>query len=72
MWVEREGVRVDISEIEAQWREDDRLGYRARLADGASLLLYYVPELDLWSGTDYAGHAAPAVRRRQEHRQDAL
>ena len=50
LWVERDGARVDVSEIESQWREEERLGFRVRLADGARLLLYYVPELDLWSG----------------------
>jgi len=50
LWVERDGARVDVAEIESQWREEERLGFRVRLADGARLLLYYVPELDLWSG----------------------
>ena len=49
-WVERDGVRSDVVEVESQWREEERLGFRVRLADGGSLLLYYVPELDLWSG----------------------
>jgi hypothetical protein len=49
-WVERDGVRSDVVEVEAQWREEERLGFRVRLADGASFVLYYVPELDLWSG----------------------
>lgn len=53
-WVERNGVRIDVAEIEAQWREEERLGFRVRLADGARLLLYYVPELDLWSGVTVA------------------
>ena len=50
MWVERDGARIDIEAIEAQWREEERYGYRVRLADGQHVLLYYVPELDLWSG----------------------
>ena len=49
-WVERDGVRVDVAAIESQWREEERLGFRVLLADGVRLLLYYVPELDLWSG----------------------
>ena len=49
-WVEQDGVRSDVVEVEAQWREEARLGFRVRLTDGSSLVLYYVPELDLWSG----------------------
>ena len=49
-WIERDGARVDVAEIESQWREEERLGFRVRLADGARVLLYYVPELELWSG----------------------
>ncbi len=49
-WIERDGTRVEVAAIEAEWREDERLGYRVRLADGAALLLYYVRELDIWSG----------------------
>ncbi|HYM13968.1 MAG TPA: hypothetical protein VEZ14_00215 [Dehalococcoidia bacterium] len=48
--VERHGVWTDVAEIESRWREEERLGFRVRLADGATALLYYVPELDLWSG----------------------
>jgi len=50
LWVERDGLRREIAEVEAQWREEERLGFRVRLVDGQHLLLYYVPELDLWSG----------------------
>jgi hypothetical protein len=35
-----------------------------RLADGASLLLYYVPELDLWSGVWPDRGTEIMVRRR--------
>ena len=50
LWVECVGVRIDVAAIDAQWREEERLGFRVRLTDGAAWLLYYVPELDLWSG----------------------
>jgi hypothetical protein len=50
IWIERDGARVDIEAIESQWREEERYGYRVRLVDGQHVLLYYVPELDLWSG----------------------
>ena len=53
-WIERDGTRIDVVEIESQWREEERLGFRVRLADGARVLLYYVPELDLWSGVTVA------------------
>ena len=49
-WVEREGLRVDVAAVESQWREEERLGFRLRLSDGSRVLVYYVPELDLWSG----------------------
>ena len=49
-WLERDGVRIEIISIEAEWREEERYGFRVRLGDGDSLLLYYVPELALWSG----------------------
>lgn len=48
--VEIDGVRVPVAEVLVQWREQERLGFRVRLVGGASALLYYVPELDLWSG----------------------
>jgi hypothetical protein len=63
-WVERDGVRSDVVEVEAQWREEERLGFRVRLADGASLLLYYVPELDLWSGVWPDRGTEGIIRRR--------
>lgn len=49
-WIERDGVRADVTVVEAAWCEEERLGFRVRLADGSSLVLYYVPQLDLWSG----------------------
>lgn len=54
LWVERAGVRRDVAEIVAQWREEERLGFRVRLADGTPMLIYYVPALDIWSGTEQA------------------
>lgn len=56
-WLERDGDRIEVVALDAEWREEERYGYRVRLAGGASLLLYYVPELALWSGAlvrDYA------------------
>ena len=49
-WIERDGRRTEIIAVESQWREEERYGYRIRLAHGVTALLYYVPELDLWSG----------------------
>jgi hypothetical protein len=64
LWVERGGERVPVEEIESRWREVERLGFRVRLADGSRLLLYYVPELDLWSGVAFAEDAdANPIRR---------
>jgi len=49
-WIERSGARVPVTAIDAWWREEERHGYRVRLADGSDWLLYYVPEMKLWSG----------------------
>jgi hypothetical protein len=65
-WVELNGERLIVTSVEAQWREEDRLGFRVRLGDGAHMLLYYVAELDLWSGFDMAGGAPAIVRRRTD------
>lgn len=65
LWVERDGVRSDVVEVEAQWREEERLGFRVRLADGSHLLLYYVPELDLWSGVATSGATNGGSARRR-------
>lgn len=70
-WVERAGVRVDVARVDAQWREEERIGFRVALADGSMLLLYYVPELDLWSGAFGDGAGPPIIRRRQSGSSDA-
>jgi hypothetical protein len=59
--IERDGAIVDVADVLAQWREEERIGFSVRLADGTRLLLYYVPELDIWSG---ALPGDPIVRRR--------
>jgi hypothetical protein len=65
-WIERDGRRTDVADVESQWREEERIGFRVRLADGSRLLLYYVPELDLWSGATCApGSVADFVPRRR-------
>lgn len=61
-WIERAGVRQDVAEVVAQWREEERLGFRVRLTDGATLLLYYVPELDLWSGVAVGAAGGSSAR----------
>jgi hypothetical protein len=78
LWVERDGVRVEVASVDARWREEERVGFRVRLADGSAWLLYYVPELDLWSGVangaggaGAVGGAAPAPSRRSESPRDA-
>ena len=65
LWVERDGVRSDVVEVEAQWREEERLGFRVRLADGSPLVLYYEPEVDLWAGVWRDRGTYGMVRRRQ-------
>jgi len=54
LWVERAGVRRDVAEVVSRWREEERLGFRVRLDDGVVMLIYYVPDLDIWSGTEQA------------------
>lgn len=49
-WVEVEGARSEVASVESAWREDDRLGFLVTLRDGRRVLLYYVPNNDLWSG----------------------
>jgi len=49
-WVELAGERIDIDSIEREWREESRLAFMVRLRDRKRLLLYYVPNEDLWSG----------------------
>lgn len=48
-WVEREGLRLEVAAIESRWREHDRLGFRVTLEDSQHLLLFYLPEEDIWS-----------------------
>ena len=43
-------MRSEVAAVEATWREEERIGFRVRFEDGRRGLLYYVPELDLWSG----------------------
>lgn len=49
-WVELDGKRQQVVAIETEWREEERLGWLVKLDDGRRLLLYYVPNEDLWSG----------------------
>ncbi len=64
VWVERDGVRVDVARVAAEWVEAERVGFRVVLSDGSDVLLYYVPELDLWSGVAMAPGDVMAVRPR--------
>ena len=59
--VSRDGQRADVASVESEWVEAERIGFQLRLAGGEAMLLYYVPELDLWSGV-WPGGAR--VRRR--------
>jgi hypothetical protein len=49
-WVELDGRREEVASIESEWREEERLGFLVKLRDGRRLLLYYVPNEDIWSG----------------------
>jgi hypothetical protein len=63
-WIELDGERIDVAAVDASWHEEERLGFRVRLTDGSSWLLYYVPELDLWSGVadSHVGDGSAASR----------
>ncbi|MCI0890738.1 MAG: hypothetical protein J4O04_08010 [Chloroflexi bacterium] len=49
-WVELDGVRIDVTEVVREWREQDRWGFEVQLSDATRLLLYYDPNEDAWSG----------------------
>ena len=49
-WVELEGTRVEVAAVDSEWREEERFGYLVSLRDGRRLLLYYVPNEEIWSG----------------------
>ena len=51
-WVEIEGVRRPVREVESRWREPDREGWRVALEDGRRLILYYFVDMDLWSAVE--------------------
>jgi hypothetical protein len=62
-WIDVAGVRQAVVSVDVEWREVERHGFRVRLHDEVIWLLYYVPELDLWSGiavVDAVGGAPPA------------
>jgi hypothetical protein len=40
-WVEIDGVRCSVREVESRWREPDRDGWRVTLDDGRRLILYW-------------------------------
>lgn len=64
LWVDRDGRRIEVEAVEAQWREVERIGFRVRLKDGSWLLLYYVPEIDVWSGVPFASDTMTRIIRR--------
>lgn len=59
-----DGERFAVTDVLASWREDTRVGFRVRLEGGQLLLLYYVPELDLWSGCPFRPTPGRASRRK--------
>jgi len=63
--VDLDGERIEVEQIDARWREEERIGFRVRLRGGQSALLYYVPELDLWSGVWTRGGEGPMIVRRR-------
>jgi hypothetical protein len=63
-WVRIDGCKLDVADLLASWREEERAGFRVRLSDGTLLLLYYVPALDLWSGIPVIPARDRAARRK--------
>jgi hypothetical protein len=51
-WVDDSGGRRAVASVRAQWREEDRLGWRVELEDGSRLVLYYEPGSDTWSARE--------------------
>lgn len=64
--IERDGVAAEVIEVVARWQEEERVGFRASLSDGQIILLYYVPELDLWSGVWTPDGGDPSIIRRRQ------
>jgi hypothetical protein len=50
LWVELRGARREVASVDCEWREEERFGYLLTLDDATRLLLYYVPDADIWSG----------------------
>jgi hypothetical protein len=51
-WVDDGGGRRAVTKVRAQWREEDRLGWRVELEDGSRVVLYYEPGADAWSARE--------------------
>ena len=60
--------RISVGAVLATWREEERIGFRVVLENGQGWLLYYVPELDLWSGFAEAGVGPATVEPRRRER----
>jgi len=52
LWVEIDGARAEVAEVEREWREPDRLGFQVVLGDGKRMVLYYVLNDDRWLGAE--------------------
>ena len=65
-WVAIDDQRVAVAEVLATWREEERVGFRVRLEEVTCLLLYYVPDLVIWSGIPVTPAPDRAARRKEE------
>ncbi len=65
LWIARDGMRADVRGIISEWIEEERVGFRLEVSGGVSVLLYYVPELELWSGVWPAGATESSIVRRR-------
>jgi hypothetical protein len=63
-WVMLDGRRCAVEDVLASWREEERIGFRVRLEGGRLLLVFYVPEHDLWYGNPIGTEPRPDPRRR--------
>lgn len=50
-----------VLRVIARWGEVERIGFRVVLESGSIWLVYYVPELDLWSGIAMTPHEGSDV-----------
>jgi hypothetical protein len=51
-WVEREGRRRSVVNVDAESRQPERLVFEVTLEDNMKMVLYYYPHKDVWLGVE--------------------